>query len=115
MKLHLYAIYDTAAAYYKNPWCAHTDEQAMREFTDIFSGDNPIAAHPEHYYLIHLGDFDNQTAELNQNDVKTLLTGLEAIAQITTTEQTADLFDQYSHLTNDQRDAIGIETLPEDN
>ncbi len=118
MKLHLYAIYDTAAAYYKNPWCAHTDEQAMREFTDIFSGDNPIAAHPEHYYLIHLGDFDNQTAELKQNDVKTLLTGLETLANAADqTNEPLALFpqDQYSHLTNDQRDAIGIETLPEDN
>ncbi len=82
MKLNLYTIYDTAAAYYKNPWCAQTDEQAMREFTDIFDGDNPIARHPEHYYLQYLGTFNTDTGKIIQDQarVKTLLTGLEALA-----------------------------------
>ncbi len=81
MKLKLYTIYDTAAAYYKNPWCAQTDEQAMREFGDIFDGDNPIATHPEHYYLVKLGTFDNTNGDLTSTPGKpTLLTGLEALA-----------------------------------
>ncbi len=80
MKRNLYTIYDTAAAYYKDPWCCLTDEQAMREFTDIFDGDNPIAKHPEHYYLIKIGTYNNDTAVLKQADQKTLLSGLEALA-----------------------------------
>ncbi len=85
MKLNLYTIYDTAAAYYKNPWCANTDEEAMREFADIFNGDNPIARHPEHYYLMRMGTFDTETGTMIQDQarVQTLLTGLEALAAAT--------------------------------
>ncbi len=82
MKLSLYTIYDTATAYYKNPWCAKTDEEAMRAFGDIFNQDNPISDHPEHYYLMRLGTFNNYTGKIiqDQGRVKTLLTGLEAVA-----------------------------------
>ncbi len=81
MKLNLYTIYDTAAAYYKNPFALQTDEQAKREFGDIFDSDNPIAMHPEHYYLVKLGSFDNTNGDLKQTEGKpTLLTGLEALA-----------------------------------
>ncbi len=82
MKLNLYTIYDTCAAFYKPPFALQTDEQAMREFTDIFDGDNPIAKHPEHYFLMYLGTWNNDTGKIiqNQAEVKTLLTGLEALA-----------------------------------
>ncbi len=81
MKLNLYTIYDTAAVYYKNPFALQTDEQAKREFGDIFDGDNPIATHPEHYYLVKLGSFDNSNGDIKQTEGKpTLLTGLEALA-----------------------------------
>ncbi len=81
MNLNLYTIYDTAAAYYKNPFVAQTDEQAKREFGDIFDGENPIAMHPEHYYLVKLGTFNNSNGDIKQTEGKpTLLTGLEALA-----------------------------------
>ncbi len=81
MKLNLYSIYDTAAAYYKNPFALQTDAQAKREFGDIFDGDNPIATHPEHYYLVKLGTFDNANGDITPAPGKpTLLTGLEALA-----------------------------------
>ncbi len=81
MKLNLYTIYDTAAAFYKDPFALQTDEQAKREFGDIFDGDNPISKHPEHYYLVKLGTFNNANGEIEQTPGKpTLLTGLEALA-----------------------------------
>ncbi len=100
MKLNLYTIYDTCAAYYKNPWCANTDEQAMREFADIFDGDNPIAKHPEHYYLLRLGTFNNDTAKIIQDHgrVKTLLTGLEALAAKNKDKDTDDVFDNITDI-----------------
>ncbi len=97
MKLNLYSIYDSAAAYYKNPWCANTDDQARREFADIFHGDNPIAAHPEHYYLMKLGTFNNDTGRIitPDNRVETLITGLEALAENTENAKTQnDLFKE---------------------
>ncbi len=89
MKLNLYTIYDTAAVFYKNPFAMQTDAQAMREFTDIFDGDNPIAKHPEHYSLAKMGTFDNSTAIIEQKGYirKTLLTGLEALALRNKTDQ----------------------------
>ncbi len=81
MNLNLYTIYDTAAAYYKNPFVCNTDEQAKREFGDIFDGDNPLATHPEHYYLVKLGTFNNSNGDITPTPGKpTLLTGLEALA-----------------------------------
>ncbi len=81
MKLNLYTIYDTAAAYYKNPFALQTDAQAKREFGDIFDGDNPIATHPEHYYLVKLATFDNSNGNITQTSATpTLLSGLEALA-----------------------------------
>ncbi len=81
MNRNLYTIYDTAAAYYKDPFACLTDEQAKREFSDIFNGDNPIARHPEHYYLVKIGTFNNANGDITQTAGKpTLLTGLEALA-----------------------------------
>ncbi len=101
MKLNLYTIYDSAAAYYKNPFALQTDAQAKREFTDIFEGDNPIAKHPEHYYLLNIGTFDNSSAQITQNhdDIKTLLTGLEALAlRNKDTEEINDSLDTLGHI-----------------
>ncbi len=81
MNRNLYSIYDTAAAYYKDPFAVLTDEQAKREFGDIFDGDNPLARHPEHYYLVKIGTFNNSNGDITPTAGKpTLLTGLEAIA-----------------------------------
>lgn len=84
MKTPMYSIYDTASGVYTKPWQALTDAQAMREFSDIVAmPDSAIGKHPEHYYLCRIGDFNDATAELTQQENETLLTGLETLALIT--------------------------------
>lgn len=80
MKLHIYAIYDTAAAHYKSLWEQQTDAQAMREFGDIFAKENQISQHPEDYYLVRFGSWNNNTGKFDIDAPETLMTGLEAIA-----------------------------------
>lgn len=80
MKHIVYTIYDTAAAFYKKPFCLNTDAQAQREFTDIFASENPISQHPEHYALIRIGTYDDSNAKFVPEIKKTLITGLEALA-----------------------------------
>ncbi len=95
MKTIFYTIYDTAAAYYMNPFLAKSDAAAMREFTDIIT--EPTTAlnkHPEDYYLCRIGRYDDQNAKIDPEAVETLLTGLEAMAgankQATATQDTLD-------------------------
>ncbi len=81
MKTNAYAIYDTAVAAYKPPFFLHSDTQAIREFGDIFDGDNPISKHPEDYTLCRIGSYNDQNAMLQNEPVETLITGLECMAQ----------------------------------
>ncbi len=80
MKAQLYSIYDTAAAMYKPLWALQTDAMAIREFTDIFDDVNPISKHPEHYFLVRLGHWENTNGKITPTDNETLITGLEALA-----------------------------------
>lgn len=98
MKKVLYSIYDTKAAVYKAPFLLLSDAQACREFTDIFSQENPISMHPEDYSLIRLGRFSDADAQFDIEDKRTLLTGLEALG-LRNAEQ--------------QRQGNGAEPIPE--
>ncbi len=79
MKTHLYAIYDTAAAYYMNPWTSMTDASAMREFEIMVNkGDNQISENPQDFTLFSLGDWTNHTGVIIPTAPIKVLTGLEA-------------------------------------
>lgn len=81
MKTNVYTIYDTAAATYLRFWPSPTDAQAMREFTDaVNEPETAIGKHPEDYYLVRIGSYNDQDAKLVPEPVETLLTGLEARA-----------------------------------
>ena len=80
MKTNMYSIYDTAIAAYKPIWACPSDAAAQREFTDIFDADNPISKHPEDYYLVRLGSFNDQNGHLQGDTPETICTGLEALA-----------------------------------
>ncbi len=91
MRQNIYSIYDTAIGGYKTPFFLHSDAQACREFQDIFNNDNPISLHPEDYYLVRLGTWNDGPGTIiqNQGDVETLMTGLEAIASLNAEAQAA--------------------------
>lgn len=81
MRLNVYCIFDTATGAYMRPFFLHADGQAVRMFTDIAAdADHEVGKHPEDYFLVRIGVWDDQTAEFAQESVSTLITGLEAVA-----------------------------------
>lgn len=66
MKLLIYTVLDSKAAFFGNPWCAEREAAAIRSFSDaVNDGSNPNNQwfkHPEDFTLYHLGEYDNETA-----------------------------------------------------
>ncbi len=81
MKMNIYSIYDTAAAVYMRPFFCQADGQAMRMFSDISTdAEHDVGKHPEDYSLVRLGRWNDATADMDCEPVRTLATGLEMVA-----------------------------------
>jgi len=77
MKLRIYSIYDSAAKNYQRPFYAGQDAEALRAFEDLVNDENtPVHAHPEHYSLHRLGDFDDSTGTIQDETNENLATAL---------------------------------------
>jgi hypothetical protein len=82
MNLKLYAIFDTASGVYDGPHKARGHGEMIRSFSDICCNkDHPIGAHPEHFFLYHVGEWNDDTGTLEPIDRVCLITGEEAVAQ----------------------------------
>ncbi len=82
MKVQVYAIFDQCAGIYEKPFFSTTDDLVRREFQDVVNTeDHPIAKHPEHYTLYRLGNFDNQTGKILNEENECLCTALEIKSQ----------------------------------
>ncbi len=94
MKNHIYSIYDTAAAYYMNPWTSPTDASAMREFEIMVNkGDNQISHNPQDFTLFNLGEWTNHNGIIVPQAPIKVLTGLEA-------KNFKELKDNVTHLSD---------------
>ncbi len=81
MKVKMYAVHDTKAAAYLQPWFQTTDALAMRNFADCVNDKNHnFGRHPEDYNLFLLAEFDDQNANLIAHAPKSLGNGIEFIA-----------------------------------
>lgn len=81
MKSQLYSIFDTASGVYDRPIFAAADGIVMREFSDCCqNAEHQYGQHPEDYTLIRLGNFDNTTGKLIDEQNESLATGLELVA-----------------------------------
>jgi len=70
MLVQIFAIYDSKAESYLQPFFSQTRGSAIRAFTDSVNdttGESQFAKHPEDYTLFHLGEFDDQNAKLTEN------------------------------------------------
>lgn len=66
MKTQYFAVYDSAAARYTDPWPAPTVEMALRRFRHTVNQEgNDISMFPEDYSLFHVGEFDPETGRLS--------------------------------------------------
>ncbi len=90
MKVQCYAIFDTCSGIYEKPFFSTADDLVKREFQDIAThAEHLISKHPEHYSLWRLGNFDNNTGKILDEDNECLWTALEAISQAQVVDQTA--------------------------
>lgn len=59
MILKVFAIFDTKANYYKNPFMFHSIGEATRGFTDLANdAQTEIGKHPEDFCLFYIAEFD---------------------------------------------------------
>ena len=97
MKQQIYAVYDTCSGLYESPHFAMSDDVVRRQFQDICTAaDNPISAHPEHYSLWRLANWDNTDGKINNEKNECLWQAIEAIsqAQVVNPEAQQDLTAQ---------------------
>jgi hypothetical protein len=61
----IFAIYDSKAETYNNPYFALTTGAAIREFElAVQNNDSMLSKYPEDYTLFEIGTFDDSTAEI---------------------------------------------------
>ncbi len=81
MKTNLYAIYDTACGVYTKMVFAQADGMVTREFQDLVNdAESAIGQHPEDYSIFRLGNFNDLTGLIVNEDNECLATGLEMVA-----------------------------------
>lgn len=65
MKIKMYAIYDSAAGAYLQPFFFHQDGLALRAISDcVADPSHNFAKHPDDYTLFYIGEFDDQTGDI---------------------------------------------------
>lgn len=82
MKQAYYAVYDSAAAYFLNPFPAPTDQAALREFEKaVRNPETPLYSNPEHFKLFRLGTWNNNTGEYENENNSLVADALEIVAR----------------------------------
>ena len=82
MILTMYAIYDTAARVYKQPFFMRADGEALRGFEHLaVSNENDIGKHPEDYSLFRIGRFDDNKGAVEPQAPECIATALELVAK----------------------------------
>ena len=79
MILNVYAIYDSAAKAYMQPWYTNNDAIALRLFTDNINNkdDNTLSNHPDQFTLFKLAEFDDNKGTFQPIDPKSLGKAIE--------------------------------------
>lgn len=91
MKLVAYCVFDSAAGAYARPFFVQNDAVAVRTFKDICGDEShPVGAHPEHYSLVRVGQFDDGKGQFLPEDRETIMTGLEAVASMNNRPEQAE-------------------------
>lgn len=80
MNLKIYTVFDNAVKAFLQPFFARSHGEAIRNFTDAVNDPKTsLNAHPHDYSLWHIGDFDDNSANIVANPPERLLSGTEAL------------------------------------
>lgn len=65
MQIQMFAVYDSCAKYYNNPFFMNSVGEAIRGFQDVAVDENTsIGRHPSDFTLFHIGYYENTTSEI---------------------------------------------------
>ena len=108
MKLNVYTIYDDTAKAYMQPFFMHNHGLAVRAFTDQVNRNdenNPLNKHPEQFTLYYVGEFDDQTGNLELRDHQSLGKGVSyKETAIEEAQAIANAFEQFKTWYEDKED-----------
>lgn len=65
MKHQIYVIYDQAAKIYNTPVFLINNDVAIRTVLNLVNSDSELANHPEDYTLFRIGEYDTDTAQID--------------------------------------------------
>lgn len=78
MKMKMFSVFDSKAAFFGNPWFDQQEASAIRNFSDaVNDGSNPNNQwfkHPEDFSLFYLGEFDNEIGKFHLVTPENLVT-----------------------------------------
>lgn len=79
MKLQAYTIFDKAAKAFNTPFFMHNKALAIRAFEDNVNAkeENNISKHPEHFALMHIGEYDDATGDFTPIKPDLIATAIE--------------------------------------
>ena len=73
-----FTVFDSAAGAYFPPFFVHSEQMAIRSFTDVATDpSHQFAKHPEDYILHRIGTFDDNTAEFTPCTPVKVISALE--------------------------------------
>lgn len=68
MKSFMFVIHDSCSGVYDRPFIARAEGEAVRMFGDIAKDlEHPIGKHPEHFSLLSVGTYDDNTGQIDSN------------------------------------------------
>ena len=83
VKHEMFVVFDRASAVYAGPFLHQTIKVAERWFMDVCSNkDNQIAQHPDDFTLMHVGSFNDGTAQFESKAPEKVVNGVEAMAEL---------------------------------
>lgn len=80
MILNIYALYDSKAMVYNRPFFFKNDAEAIRSFSDLCNDHECLPGrHPGDFALLQIGEYDEQTAEINPTKQRNIRNGRDVV------------------------------------
>lgn len=80
MRLLLVCVRDSAVGAFNRPFCARSEGEARRSFSDeVNRPESAMHAHPEHYELFSVGEFDEEQGVIVSHAPRSLVTAEQCV------------------------------------
>lgn len=81
MKVQIFATFDNKAKAYNQPFFMLNTDMAIRSFTDaVINPETQYHQNPLDYTLFHIGQYDDENAQIETQSVEMLITASQAQA-----------------------------------